>query len=236
MMLRFHTQTAGFDTDRTAAGGKYRKDDDTGAGGRARRNAEFAYKFDGRGAWFADGIGGAYRIANTTGHRTRIGYCRHCRSVCRKLRGRRDHYSARSKARDYIEKIDAMGGMLAAIESGYVQREIQEAAYQYQRAVETNDAIVVGVNQFQIDEPDVIPILKIDERIEREQVERFVLSEQNATELRPMQRFRPFMSPPPAQKIFYRESLSVLNPMSLFAEMSNTLRSVWGEYQEAVTV
>ena len=76
------------------------------------------------------------------------------------------------RARDYIEKIDAMGGMLAAIESGYVQREIQEAAYQYQRAVETKDAIVVGVNQFQIDEPDVIPILKIDERIEREQVER----------------------------------------------------------------
>src|SRR3954447_4716859 len=53
------------------------------------------------------------------------------------------------RASDYIEKIDAMGGMLAAIESGYVQREIQEAAYQYQRAVETKDAIVVGVNQFQ---------------------------------------------------------------------------------------
>src|SRR5947208_241769 len=76
------------------------------------------------------------------------------------------------RARDYIEKIDAMGGMLAAIESGYVQREIQEAAYQYQRAVETKDAIVVGVNQFRTDETDVIPILKIDERIEREQVER----------------------------------------------------------------
>jgi methylmalonyl-CoA mutase N-terminal domain/subunit len=76
------------------------------------------------------------------------------------------------RARDYIEKIDAMGGMLAAIESGFVQREIQEAAYQYQRAVETRNAIVVGVNQFQIEEPDVIPILKIDERVEREQVER----------------------------------------------------------------
>ena len=48
------------------------------------------------------------------------------------------------KARDYIEKIDAMGGMLRAIETGYVQNEIQEAAYEYQKAVETGDAIVVG--------------------------------------------------------------------------------------------
>src|SRR6185436_16557792 len=76
------------------------------------------------------------------------------------------------KAVEYIEKIDAMGGMLAAIESGYVQREIQEAAYDYQRAVETRDAIVVGMNKFQSDEPDAIPILKINERIEREQVDR----------------------------------------------------------------
>jgi methylmalonyl-CoA mutase N-terminal domain/subunit len=50
---------------------------------------------------------------------------------------------------DYIEKIDAMGGMLRAIETGYVQTEIQDAAYAYQRAVETDEAIVVGVNKFQ---------------------------------------------------------------------------------------
>ena len=53
---------------------------------------------------------------------------------------------------EYIEKIDAMGGMLRAIETGFVQREIQDAAYQYQRAVETQDQVVVGVNRFQIDE------------------------------------------------------------------------------------
>ncbi|MGI8813588.1 MAG: acyl-CoA mutase large subunit family protein, partial [Pyrinomonadaceae bacterium] len=73
---------------------------------------------------------------------------------------------------DYIEKIDAMGGMLAAIESGYVQREIQEAAYAYQRAVETEDAIVVGVNKFRTDTEDVIPTLKVDPRIEQEQIDR----------------------------------------------------------------
>src|SRR3712207_9343278 len=51
-------------------------------------------------------------------------------------------------ALDYIQKIDAMGGMLHAIEIGYVQREIQEAAYRYQRAVESEEAVVVGVNRF----------------------------------------------------------------------------------------
>ena len=77
-----------------------------------------------------------------------------------------------TKALDYIEKIDAMGGMLKAIETGYVQREIQEAAYDYQKAVEKKDAIVVGVNEYQIEEEEKIPILKVDPEIERGQVER----------------------------------------------------------------
>ena len=56
------------------------------------------------------------------------------------------------RAVDYLDKIDALGGTLRAIETGYIQREIQNAAYEYQRAVETNDQIVVGVNRFQTEE------------------------------------------------------------------------------------
>ena len=77
-----------------------------------------------------------------------------------------------AKAVAYIEKIDAQGGMLKAIENGFPQREIQEAAFQYQKAVEKNEAVVVGVNKFQIEEDGTIPILKVDEKIERAQVER----------------------------------------------------------------
>src|SRR5215204_3807995 len=77
-----------------------------------------------------------------------------------------------AKAADYIEKIDAMGGMLKAIENGYPQREIQEAAYEYQKAVESEAAIVVGVNKFQMPEDVSIPILKVDDQIERDQRER----------------------------------------------------------------
>ena len=65
-----------------------------------------------------------------------------------------------------------MGGMLKAIEEGYVQREIQEAAYEYQKAVEKQTEIVVGVNKFQTEETETIPILKVDEKIERGQIER----------------------------------------------------------------
>ena len=53
-----------------------------------------------------------------------------------------------AQAREYLRKIDAMGGMVRAIESGYVQREIQQAAYEYQQAIESGDRVVVGVNQY----------------------------------------------------------------------------------------
>ena len=76
----------------------------------------------------------------------------------------------------YLEKIHALGGpldgMLRAIESGFVQGEIQKAAYEYQRAVESREQIVVGVNDFKADEERPVPILRIDEQSERDQVAR----------------------------------------------------------------
>src|SRR5207237_6696046 len=76
------------------------------------------------------------------------------------------------RASDYLQKIEAMGGMLKAIERGFVQQEIQNAAYRYQQAVDRNESIVVGVNQFQIDGEKAVPIQRIDEALERKQVER----------------------------------------------------------------
>src|SRR5581483_3982035 len=73
---------------------------------------------------------------------------------------------------EYLDKIDALGGTLRAIEQGYIQREIQNSAYEYQRAVETKDAIVVGVNQFQSDEESKMKTLRVDPSIEQAQIER----------------------------------------------------------------
>ncbi len=76
------------------------------------------------------------------------------------------------KAAEYIGKIDALGGALAAIESGYIQNEIQDAAFQAQRDLENGEDIVVGVNKFQVDEQISLESLKMDPRIEQDQHER----------------------------------------------------------------
>ena len=102
-----------------------------------------------------------------------------------------------------------MGGMLRAIETGYVQREIQEAAYNYQRAVETNDAIVVGVNKFRNDETETFPILRI--------VPESNAIKSNACRLcglaeiltRPHPPLTLWKRPQKAPKIFFRESSRV---------------------------
>src|SRR5208337_4521588 len=90
-----------------------------------------------------------------------------------------------TQAQEYLRKIDAMGGMVRAIEAGYVQREIQQAAYEYQKAIERSDRVVVGVNQY-VEEPNLpgrerpqgrtagpaLPPFRLDPAIERTQVER----------------------------------------------------------------
>ena len=69
---------------------------------------------------------------------------------------------------DYFDKLDTMGGMVKAIERGYPQKEIAEASYQFQRAAETNEKIIVGVNEFVVEEGSP-HILYIDESIARQQ-------------------------------------------------------------------
>src|SRR5262249_46951764 len=74
------------------------------------------------------------------------------------------------RATEYLDKIDAMGGMLQTIESGWIQNQIQEAAYAYQRSIETRQRIVVGVNEFQIIEAAKIPTHVANPELEREQI------------------------------------------------------------------
>ncbi len=77
-----------------------------------------------------------------------------------------------TEAMDLIERIDSLGGAVAGIESGFQQREIENAAYEYARAVGSGDAVIVGVNRFQIDETGGHDVLRVDSRIESEQVDR----------------------------------------------------------------
>jgi methylmalonyl-CoA mutase N-terminal domain/subunit len=140
------------------------------------------------------------------------------------------------RASDYIEKIDAMGGMLRAIETGYVQREIQDAAYNFQRAIETNDQTIVGLNRFQIEEETSIPTLRVDPAIEQAQVERVralrarrdaAATEAALVRLEEAARGTENLLP---------HILACVEADITVGEISHRLRRVWGEYQEAVTV
>src|SRR5256714_4588283 len=140
------------------------------------------------------------------------------------------------RAADYIEKIDAMGGMLRAIETGYVQREIQDAAYKYQRAIETDQQTVVGLNRFQTEEATRIPLLRVDPAIEQAQVERLrAVRERRNSEAAETALVRLEEAARGAEKLLPR-ILACRESYVTVGEISHRLRRVWGEYREAVTV
>ena len=140
------------------------------------------------------------------------------------------------KAVAYIGKIDAQGGMLRAIENGYPQREIQEAAFQYQKAVEKSDAVVVGVNKFQIEEDTTIPIMKVDPKIERAQVERLRAVREKRDKSKAENALSKLENAAVTTDNLLPKILECIESYVTVGEISHKLRGVWGEYQEAVTI
>jgi len=140
------------------------------------------------------------------------------------------------RSREYLAKIDALGGMLRAIELGYVQREIQESAYQYQRAIENNETVVVGVNRFQSEAETAVPTLRIDPAIERAQIERVRAMRARrvgfASELA-LDRLE--QAARGTENVLPR-ILEAVESYATVGEISNRLRRVWGEYRESATL
>ena len=139
-------------------------------------------------------------------------------------------------AEAYLRKIDLAGGMLRAIESGYVQKEIQKSAFDCQRAVESKEQIVVGVNEFQAEEERQIPTMHVDAALEREQVARVRAlrsrrdrekAERALLELERRARNAENLLP------------AILNAVESYltvGEISDALRRVFGEYHESVVL
>src|SRR5881392_354354 len=135
---------------------------------------------------------------------------------------------------DYLHKIDALGGTLHAIETGYIQREIQNSAYEYQRAIETDDAIIVGVNQFQSEEESKVKTLRVDPAIEQEQIERLrALRDRRDAVATEASLMRLEASARGDENVVPR-ILDCVETLATVGEISNRLRGVWGEYREAV--
>ena len=138
-----------------------------------------------------------------------------------------------SAAITYIEHIDALGGTLAAIEKGYIQKEIQNSAYQYQRAVEEEREIVVGVNKFQTAETDRPHTFRIDPRLEAQQVERL-------RQLRSSRSAEDVKAGLAGLEIAARGAANLMphilqccRSLVTVGEISNALRGVFGEYRES---
>ncbi len=139
------------------------------------------------------------------------------------------------KAKEYIARIDEMGGMVSAIEQGYPQREIQNSAYSYQLQIEKKERTIIGVNDFVMDSPPV-PVMKIDPEIERAQVERVraVRAKRDATKhtealakvemaAKGTDNLLPFI-------------LDAVKAYATVGEIAGVLRGVWGEHVETLVL
>ena len=141
-----------------------------------------------------------------------------------------------TRAGEYLKKIDAMGGMLRAIETGYVQREIQESAYRYQRAIEDQEQIVVGVNRFQVEEGQPVQTLRIDPKLETAQVERLRALRIRRDAQGTQKALTSLEQAAGSDENLLPHILECVESYATVGEISNSLRRVWGEYKEVSTV
>ena len=137
---------------------------------------------------------------------------------------------------EYISKIDAMGGMLHAIESGFVQGEIQKAAYDFQRAVESKDQIIVGVNDFIAEEDRTIPTLRIEPEIERSQIARLHALRAKRDSAKTQSALVELRRRAISTENLLPAILAAVEAYATVGEISDTLRRVFGEYQESVVI
>ncbi|MBO9308410.1 MAG: methylmalonyl-CoA mutase family protein [Chloroflexi bacterium] len=142
-----------------------------------------------------------------------------------------------ARARRYIEQIDALGGALAAIECGYIQSEIQEAAYAYQQAVERGEQIVVGVNKFTVPEETPIETLRVSEAVEQAQRARLAdlrarRDSARVSEILAQIEAAARSSDAPLMPLF----IEAVEREATLGEICNVLRSVFGEYRPSVSI
>ncbi|HTA52405.1 MAG TPA: methylmalonyl-CoA mutase family protein [Candidatus Acidoferrum sp.] len=141
-----------------------------------------------------------------------------------------------SGAQDYISKIDALGGMLRAIEAGYPQMEIQKSAYEYQQAVERGEQVVVGVNRFQAEEEQTIPTMRIDPEIERSQIARLNALRARRDAAKSRAALEEVEARARGTQNLMPAILTAVEAHATVGEISDALRRAFGEYRESVVI
>ena len=139
-------------------------------------------------------------------------------------------------ARAYIEKIDAMGGMIAAIEQGFVQREIQSASYAFQKTVETGEQKLVGVNTYRLEKEEGVPILKIDASLEERRHGTLTSLRSSRDQQRVRDSLNCLAAAAASPENLMPAVLDAVEAYATVGEISDCLREVFGEHQDRVWV
>jgi methylmalonyl-CoA mutase N-terminal domain/subunit len=135
------------------------------------------------------------------------------------------------EALNLIGKIDAMGGAVDAIEQGFIQEQIAASSYKYTQAIERNEKIIVGVNKYQSKEMSKTPIMKIDDSIQKMQVDRLTQFKQNRDQDKVKQMLNLIIEKSATTENLMPIVIEAVEAHCTLGEIAHALRSVWGEYR-----
>ena len=140
------------------------------------------------------------------------------------------------EASEYINKIDALGGVIPAIEAGYIQTEIQNSSYQFSKEMEKGERVIVGMNKFQVKENEHLDLLKIDIKVQEEQIKFFnkIKSERNNDEVDRKLAALKLAAQGDSNLMPY--ILDAVKSYASVGEICNTMRVIFGEYKETVVI
>jgi methylmalonyl-CoA mutase N-terminal domain/subunit len=136
----------------------------------------------------------------------------------------------------YLKQIEDLGGMLPAIESGWVQSQIQEAAYAYQRSIESRERVVVGVNEYQMEDSTAVPLHTLDPQREREQIFRLQSVRKKRDAMAVSRSLEELETASRSDKNLMPYILRAVEAYASVGEISDVFRKVHGEFHEAVTI
>jgi len=136
----------------------------------------------------------------------------------------------------YIKKIDEMGGAPAAIEKGYIQREIQDSAYQYQREIEKQERVVVGVNRFQAAEEKPTNLLRVDPAVRISQIEKLEKLKSERDDKAVKENLAQLKRAAEGSENLMPPILGAVKAYATLGEICDVMREVYGEYQQVTTV
>lgn len=136
-----------------------------------------------------------------------------------------------SQARDLMMQIEDLGGSVKAIEAGFIQQEIEEAAYMFQQQIESGERIIVGMNKFQLDKETPVPIQKIDEQVQQKREAELQAFRSNRDALATSEALNALEQALSGDENLFPFVLNAFKQRATLGEICGLLKRVWGEYQ-----